>query len=249
MFAISPFETSVGSSRRTPGLAFAERFAQRPPAPRFADAVSSDLRWPDALRYVPSAAGRRSALPCGERRYPEGSADLLKRPNRVARFRVFSGRRRAIRDTRAAVSAAAMPAPVEAAEIAIGRCQRCPGLGDPGDRQGFHRISAGLAIQHATRDQRRSERRLSSIVSVAREPCGRASITTNHADTFVQGRQPLLPRRATTRTIRTGRHATMTYSQWNVDQSDLRDEQQDGMGCRAQPEQADFGGRRQNVAG
>jgi hypothetical protein len=41
----------------------------------------------------------------------------------------------------------------------------------------------------------------------------------------------------------------MTYSQWNIDQSDLRDEQQDGMGYGAQPEQAGLGGERQDVTG
>ena len=41
----------------------------------------------------------------------------------------------------------------------------------------------------------------------------------------------------------------MTYGEWNIDHSDLRDEQQDDMGLGAQPEQADLGGERQDVAG
>ncbi len=41
----------------------------------------------------------------------------------------------------------------------------------------------------------------------------------------------------------------MTYGQWNTDQNDSRDEQQDGMGYGAQPEQADLGAQRQDVAG
>lgn len=41
----------------------------------------------------------------------------------------------------------------------------------------------------------------------------------------------------------------MTYSQWNIDQSDLRDEQQHGTDYGAQPEQAELGGQRQDVAG
>jgi hypothetical protein len=41
----------------------------------------------------------------------------------------------------------------------------------------------------------------------------------------------------------------MTYDQWNVDQSDSRDEQPEGLGYGAQPEQADLAGQRQAVAG
>lgn len=41
----------------------------------------------------------------------------------------------------------------------------------------------------------------------------------------------------------------MTYGQLNIDQSDLRDERQDGMGYGAQPEQGDLGGQPQDVAG
>jgi len=41
----------------------------------------------------------------------------------------------------------------------------------------------------------------------------------------------------------------MTYDQWNIDQSDSHDEQQDDMGCGAQPEHADLGGQRQDDTG
>jgi hypothetical protein len=39
----------------------------------------------------------------------------------------------------------------------------------------------------------------------------------------------------------------MTYSQWNIDQSDFPDGQPDGTGYGARPAQADPGGRRQDV--